>query len=420
MSKSKSRRNFSDWLKAYTEWNSISEAPPSFHYWVGVSVIAGALRRRVWIDQLKFQWTPNFYIVLVAPAGVVTKSTAIRIGINLLRQVDGIKFGPASMTWQALTEAISEAQELIPLEKPQHNGVPTADQLLDAPMLPMSPITCSVNELGTFLDPSDQKLVDVMTDLWDGQLETWEHKTKTQGTTTIENPWINLIAATTPSWLSHNVPESMVGGGLTSRIIFIHATHKHQHIPFPAELVPTAEHEEIERRLVEDLQQISEILGEYKPTKEAIEWVSDWYKNDIWNPDKDRPEHLASGRFDGYIARKQTHLMKIAMVLAASQRDELIITEHDVIKAERLLSRAELDMAKVFESIGSSDENKNVTHITSFLRGYGGKLDGGVLFQKCLPIMSSKDFNEAVASAVRAGILSIHNTGSKLIYTLEK
>ena len=77
-----------NWIKTYMQYSSFSEAPDKMHFWVAVSTIAGALRRRVWIDQGYFQWTPNFYIILVAPPGIVSISTSLSIGMILLRQLE--------------------------------------------------------------------------------------------------------------------------------------------------------------------------------------------------------------------------------------------------------------------------------------------------------------------------------------------
>ena len=76
-------RNYDDWLKAYLRYAESTEAPMHMHFWSGVSAVAGALRRRVWIDQAYFKWYPNFYIVLVAPPGIVSKSTTVGIAMNL-------------------------------------------------------------------------------------------------------------------------------------------------------------------------------------------------------------------------------------------------------------------------------------------------------------------------------------------------
>ena len=61
----------------------------------------------------------------------------------------------------------------------------------------------------------------------------------------------------------------------------------------------------------------------------------------------------------GYISRKQTHIHKLAIVLAAAQRDKLIIEESDLREADALLTTIEPHMIKVFESVGVVDEIKN-------------------------------------------------------------
>jgi len=79
------------------------------HFWTGVSTLAGALRRKVWVDMGYFKWFPNFYIILVAPPGIVSKSTTAGIGMSLLRQVPDIQFGPDVITWQALVQSFAES-----------------------------------------------------------------------------------------------------------------------------------------------------------------------------------------------------------------------------------------------------------------------------------------------------------------------
>src|SRR3990167_348462 len=288
-------RNYKNWLSGYARYTRHSESPDLFHFWTGVFTIAGALRRQVWIDQRHFQWTPNFYIIFVAPPGVVAKSTSIRIGTKLLEQVEGIHFGPKSMTWQGLTDALVEANELVPFPDEYRA---------------MSCLTCSVTELGTFLRPEDKVMVDVLVDIWDGQMETWRRRTKSvEGRVTVENPWINVIGCTTPAWLRDNFPESMVGGGLTSRIVFIYGEEKRSLIPYPADLYKLEEFAEEERKLVEDLRVISQLKGEYILTPTAKAWGYKWYEHH-WTK---RPEHMISDRYGGYIARKQTHIHKLAM-----------------------------------------------------------------------------------------------------------
>lgn len=394
-------RHYDNWLKAYIAYTSDSESPTDFHFWTGVWTIAGALRRRVYINMRKFQWTPNFYIVLVAPPGIATKSTAARAGWRLLEKIPGVHFGPPSMTWQALTDSLASAIEH--LEGTSRDG--------EVLFVPMSCLNILVSELGTFLKPQDGALMDVLTDLWDGQISQWGHKTKTTGQIDIKNPWLNVIGCTTPSWLRTNFPEQLIGGGLTSRVVFIYGNSKRRLVPFPDAEIPEAAYYEMEEKLIEDLTEISTLQGEYKLSPEARAWGGTWY-GDHWGTD--RPTHMASDRYEGYIARKQTHLMKLAMILAASRGNNLIVEKEHIIEAEAILTSTEPYMMKVFESVGMVDEARHVASLMAYVRAHK-ILTSDELWSLVGQIMNQREFNEAVHAAVRGGVLKvIHHPTQRL------
>lgn len=389
-------RNFPDWLRAYLDFTAPSESPTTFHFWTGVVTIAGALRRRVWIDERLFQWTPNFYVVLVGPPGVAAKSTSMRVGFRLLKKIPGIHFGPDSLTWQALIESFREAMVMVPYGED---------------LFPMSCITCGVSELGTFLRPDDSDLVNVLVDMWDGQVNAWSRATKAEGQRFIENPWINAIGCTTPAWFSSNFTEDMIGGGLTSRIVFVYGEEKRQLVPYPSQVVPRSDFEEMEKKLVDDLAIISELIGPYELTPDARAWGAVWYE-EHW---ASRPIHMASERYGGYLARKQTHIHKLAMVLAASQRNELIIEQDDLETANRFVTSLETDMSKVFESIGQSINNRHVGEMLAFVRAYKG-IARRELWRKCMKIMSPREFDEAITAAIQANFIRIHQDETGVSY----
>lgn len=385
-------RHFSNWLKAYVKHTSSSEAPDIFHFWTGVVTVAGALRRRVWKDELLFQWVPNFYVILVAPAGVATKSTSVNLGMRLLRQVDGVHFGPESMTWQALGKDFVDAQEYV--DYIDDNGeIKSAAQ---------SCLTISISELGTFLRPDDAQLVSFLTRMWDGQRETFQHHTKSAGKIEVDNPWLNVIGATTPAWMRNNFSEKLVGEGLTSRIVFVYAEEKRKYVAYPSKAVRPTDYHLNEKKLIDDLKEIAALSGPYNLTPDASKWGEDWYESHYKNP---KP-HLSSDRFAGYIARKQTHLHKLAIILAASQRDKLIIEKEDLEEAEQILTDTEKSMIKVFESIGLVDEAKHVAALKAFVAGYGF-LPGDELRRLTQNTMNEKDFRSALRVACEGGILKV-------------
>lgn len=393
-----SSRHFKNWLRAYAEHTEYSEAPTEFHFWTGVSVLAGALRRQVWIEQRYFQWTPNFYIVLVGPPGIVTKSTSMRIGLKLLRELDGIHMGPQSMTWQGLATALEEAADLVPF----------GDEYLQ-----MSCITCDVSELGTFLRPEDSRMMDVLVDLWDGQLTPWLHKLRTTEGITIQNPWINIVACTTPAWLRRNIPEEMIGGGLISRVVFVYGDKKRHLVPYPADLIEDEAFTERESQLIEDLQEIGSLKGAYVLSSEAKAWGGAWYEKH-WTQ---RPEHMASERFEGYIGRKQTHMHKLAMVLAAAEGNELVIERAHLEFAHDMLVGIERDMIHVFEMIGTTPSAQHVHELLNFVHIYKS-VEKRELWRLCMRVMSRAEFTEATEAAITAEMLTITQKPDGLFYRL--
>lgn len=367
-------------------------------FWTGVSTIAGALRRRVWIDQKYFQWLPNFYIVLVAPPGIVSKSTTANIGMNLLRAIQGVNFGPNVVTWQSLITSLAKGCESVP--DPRHPG----------DFYPMSSVTFCSDELGNLLNPSDRDLVDTLVTLWDGKRGSFVKETKTSGKDVIENPWVNIIGCTTPAWISGSFPEYMIGGGFTSRCVFIYAEKKRQYIAYVDESV-SADFEEMGKKLVHDLEMISMMFGEFSIDKEAREWGRAWYVSHWKNP----PTGLTTDQFSGYLARKQTHLHKLAMVLSASQSDSLVITKDHLIQAYEMTSVIEQDMPKVFARIGQTEITRGSFELVILVENSPG-ITQTQLYKHLFRTLSYKDFMESLQGAINSGAIRSHQTGNDIGY----
>jgi hypothetical protein len=376
------------------EYASFSEAPKHMHFWTAVSTIAGALRRRVWIDMAYFRWHPNFYIILVAPPGIVSKSTTASIGMSLLRKVPDIKFGPDVVTWQALVTGFAESTMSFEYQGEFH---------------PMSALTIESSEFGNLLNPADKEMIDLLVSLWDGKQGAFEKRTKGSGTDLVENPWINLIACTTPSWIAGNFPEYMIGGGFTSRCVFVYAEKKAKLVAYPSEIVPETLVQQAQK-LVDDLCQISLMCGKYYLTPEAFKWGNEWYAAHHTN----KHLHLDDDRFGGYLARKQTHIHKLAMVLAAAESDQMEITAEHLAVADEMVTDLEPDMQFVFSKIGKSDDAIYAERLISYVAKRGGcnYMEAYRFVHAHFPKMN--DFESVITGAVRSGYLTIKAKGSDM------
>jgi hypothetical protein len=387
-------RNYQNWLQGFIDYASFGEAPRHMYFWTGVSTIAGVLRRKCWIDQAYFKWYPNFYVVLVAPPGIVSKSTTAGIGMELLRAVPGVKFGPEIVTWQALATSFVNAAETFEYQGLHHT---------------QSALTIESSEFGNLLNPQDKEMVDILVTLWDGK--GLKKETKHSGNDEIVNPWINLIACTTPSWIAGNFPEYLIGGGLTSRMVFVYAEAKERYVAYPQDNVPR-DLGALKAKLLEDLEQIAmKCVGEYELSKEAKRWGEQWYEKHYKG---DRPKNLDDDRFGGYFARKQTHIHKLAMVLAASQRDEMVITAEDLQLANTMVTDLEPDMAMVFSKIGKTDDSFYADRLINFVRRQGPE---GCPYQEVFRFVYSqfpslRDFEDIFAGCVRAGFIVPYQKGN--------
>lgn len=393
-------RKLRDWLTSYMQYTAKQEAPDAFHFWTGVSTIAGALRRKVYFDQIYFRWSPSFYIILVSPPGVSTKSVAMSIGIDILKEIPGVNIGANALTWQSLASELANSAEAIEVEP----GVYETHCCL----------TFCASELGSLLDPQDRKMLDVLVDLWDGR--SWKKTTKTSGKDDIPNPWVNILAGTTPIWLADNLPRTIVGGGFTSRCIFVYAEDKRNLIAYPRYQLDVDSTRKLREDLVHDLEQISLMIGEFLMEPEAIEWGTDWYERN-----HREPSSYISGdpQFSGYINRKQNHAHKLAMVISASHTDRLVITKRDLEAAVRILDSLECGLPNVFKAINTTVEQSKMIDIVEKVRATGTILEGA-LYRLFVNKMGIKEYQEAISSALAAKLIIREQRGAGIYITPNK
>lgn len=382
-------RILKNWLTSYLEYTAGTEAPRMMHFYVGISTLAGALRKHVWIDMVRFKWIPNFYIILVAPPGIISKTTTMDYGMDLLKQVPGIKFGPDVITWQALVKRFAEAMEEFKL-----TDAATGEDFY----IPQSPLTLASGELGNLINPMDKDMVNLYISLWDGRAG-FEKETKMSGNDSVNSPYINMVGCTTPHWIAENFPESMIGGGFTSRCIFVYGDKKEALIAWPDEKVRT-DHTELRAALIADLEYIATALvGPMVLTAEARDWGRKWYEK-LWT---ETAPAAASEQVQGYLARKQGHLVKLAMVLSIAESDALVVTDKHLQLAEIMLTEAEKTSMHVFSKIGRSDAANHLDRMAEFIQRHG-RIPYAVAFRHVIAYFpDAREFEGALAALIRSG-----------------
>lgn len=340
----------------------------------------------------RFRWHPSFYIVFVAPPGIVSKTTTMDLGMDLVKQVPGVKFGPDVVTWQALVTAFAAAQEDF-----QHGE----------DWVPMSPLTLASGEFGNLLNPQDRDMVNLFITLWDGR-SSFEKVTKGSGTDIVSAPWINMVACTTPHWIADNMPAATVGGGFTSRCVFVYADKKENFVALPDEH-SRPDHTEFAGRLAADLEHISvNLVGGYTIPEDARVWIRAWYEK-LWTAEAPA---RSDEQLNGYLARKQTHMMKLALILAVSRGDEQVITLVDFMLADKMLEATEPNLDKVFSRIGRTEESLQAERFVAYV-----KRSGAVPYQTAYRFVYThfpdlRDFEGMLEGSIRSGQVKMQYTGN--------
>lgn len=395
-------RKCKDWIRTYLKYTAASEAPDRFHFWSGAAAIAGALRKKVSLDMGLFEWTPNLYVFLVAPPGIVSKSTTAGIAMELLAEVPGVIFGPTSVTWQALIEKFEES--LI-----KWDPEPDAERrILAGKGIEMSCLTIAASELGTFFNPDDREMIDVLVDLYDGRKGGVSRRTMAHGEHIAKSPWLNLISCTTPAWISEHLSSHFTGGGFSSRCIFVWADSKRRLVAYPmlemdSGLAP------IRQALVHDLRQIASLHGRFRLTPDAIGLGKALYAKSFEGVSAStRPDVLM-----GALARKQTHLHKLAMILSASESDSLVIEEHHLRAADAMISQIEPDLSVIFRW----NKKEDVALISQQLLdciNKAGRVRKDTLFRHFYKAISYTTFDAAIDGLVNGNLIKLTNIDTVL------
>ena len=387
------KRNNPDWIEGYLAYTEDSEPPKLFKEWCAVSVIAAALQRKCRLEWGTTVFYPNLYIVLTAPAGKARKGTAMAPARKFIDRI-GIPLAAEAVTREALIRTLKESESVVSTE----NGI-----------IVHSSLTVFSPELTVFLGYNNTQLMSDLTDWFDCS-EKWVYRTKTAGTDDISGVFINLLGATTPDLIRSTLPLDAIGGGLTSRMIFVFEEKKGKIVPFP---FISEETRKLETKLYYDIECISMLQGQFKFTKEFLSHWGDWYTAQEGR----NPFGVNYNKaFDGYIERRPTQVLKLSMVMNASRTDEMVLDEPDLVRAIDLLERTEKKMPRAFGGIGMS-QNAQLTYAISELIAHSPR---GVTMTE---IMRAHTFNgttseisDALDILVQSKMVRIDQTNNGPLY----
>ena len=323
-------RHCSDWIDAYLKLTANTEPPEIFHRWAAIGCIAACLQRKCVLPHGRLRFYPNLYIVLIAPPGRARKGTALEPVMQFLEEPRlNVRMASEALTREQLISELFNCEAVYTRS--------------DGLLYTHASLTILNSELTVFLGYNNPQQIKEITDWYDCKRH-WSYRTKNSGSFPVTNVWVNILGATTPDDIRASLPPTAIGGGLTSRIIFIYAGAKRGVVTDPD---TTPEELALETCLLFDLEQIAAIEGEYRKTEEFRELWRDWYPVNDANPP------FSDAIFAGYCDRRPEKVMKLSMIMSASRSNDLVVTGSDLLRAVAILEEAEVNMPLALSGIGT-------------------------------------------------------------------
>lgn len=333
-----------DFFSTYMDYVGLatSEAPATYHRWTCASIIGALLGRQVYLPFGSQTIYPNQYMMLMGSPGA-RKGTAMGIGKGLLRKAGYGRFA-----------ADKTSKERFLMDMKQFD-VAQAGPLADLESLSLddpSETYIMSGEFTDFVGQNNMEFITMLTNLWDN-LPHYEQPKITGKSVVVQKPTVNLVGANTVHGFSLAFPPEALGNGFMSRVLLIYGEATGVKVAWPEPPDPL-----VTEMLVWHLKEMHEKLrGEMTITPAARKLGSIIY-------DKEVP--VDDNRFMYYATRRFTHLLKLCMVIAASELT-LEIDDKIMLKANTMLAIAERRMPQALGEYGKSKNSDVSNQILSFL-----------------------------------------------------
>jgi hypothetical protein len=333
-----------------------------------VALLGCVARRNLYLDRGNYYLFLNHYVLLVGPSGV-RKSQAVLTLLDLahalnqcvneraLEQGQGaatsasIYLAPQRTTPEFLLEDLARQRSLDP------KALLAGHALVRQPDA-VALIAC--DELVGLLGATQggaRRLVQFLTEAY-ATHETFRSGTISRGERVLSNLAVSTPFATTEEWLRTAMTPDVFQGGFMARQVVAARESDRGSYPRAENLDPAAR-----LWLAETLAPWAELRNpvELELTQRAESWFGDWYH-------QRKNELLSNPNLAPYRKRRHDHLLKLAAVLAFSERitpqadlrpvdDALPIEPRHLVQSHEILHREEMRFPALFRHLGTGPDD---------------------------------------------------------------
>lgn len=334
-------------LQKWLSYCSYMESPPIVQTWVGLFLMSCALKRNVWLEWDRPLY-PNFYLLIVAPAGMRKTSSMLDAKELIIRPTGLIRLAPTAVIREEFLH------EMAGKDKPKN--------MLEL-IKPCAHMAIAATEAATILNKDNLKFLEDLLELFDCN-PLFDYKTRNSGEAVMENPFLTILAATTPNQIGKVLPEQAAGSGLLSRFIAIYYEKLHKQVVFPGDLKKDAKALD---EIIKYVLLASQVEGEIILSDGFRKIYEPWYlkqDNELGQQQRKKLIH--------YIPRRPTHLLKVAMISSVFRHidhgKKLELQKDDFEFAYNLLRQTEKNMHKSYAAVGLSRESELKYSVATYIK----------------------------------------------------
>lgn len=303
----------SSWLDLLIKSSEESEAPERYFWWAGLCAISAVIGKKVYLQRGPFyKLYTNIYVALVSSRSGLRKGIPIMIAKGLVEELDSIRVISGCSSIQALTKELSSQQTF-------KSGavVNTAHGFLVS------------DEFESFItdDPRALTYLTALHNTHEHEV-SWKKRLKGSPLEELKSPYLTLLVASNEALFESMVKQKDIEGGFIARTFIVHESKRkriNSLIYSEEEIEAILEKDsKYHIELISRLREIIKLSGKITLSPKASEHYHSWYEQLIDSENEDKT---------GSLDRLGDQVLKIAMLISISYKNDLIISESDLITA---------------------------------------------------------------------------------------
>lgn len=332
--------------------------------WSGLYIISAVLKRDVHLEWSPLSFYPNLYVIVVAPPAICSKSSAAKMGYELIVNEMGKHIKDPELRRRKKVRMLkgkATPEALVSFLKPHKISKREGDttKVIDLG----SSGTVIAPELGVFLTKQqyNMTMVDLLTNLYDCE-DHMDAATISRSNEALTKSYFTFFGASTPEGLAESIPSAAFGEGFISRVNVISETEIQRSRHRPKSV--TMKGRDIIELLPERLAWIAENChGEYDLSKHAEDEYIKWHQRHMKKLSSE-PDAMKKG-----LGRMHIHLLKLALLCRVQRYvPGNVIEIQDFRDAKKLLEDMKADFRIATKEVGTDKIQRLTNKITNYLQ----------------------------------------------------